>query len=196
MQSAGADAVAGAGDRSGHPDRDHGGGADRSACVAGSGGQIHFLERCAQIDLAVGDGVHGAATGKGEVVARMFFVQCVEQGEKGLFVDDLRRVGEVPMFLFERCTRRARGSEQIGQFSGVKGANLGRTIVPTVGHVVGVMPEIRQVQAKGAIRLNADQLAHLLEIFWFAVRREAHHFVFVAVMGKADELGDGGIENP
>ncbi len=44
--------------------------------------------------------------------------------------------------------------------------------------------------------MDADEFAHLLEVFRLAVGSEAHDFVFVAVMREADELGDGGIKNP
>ena len=57
------------------------------------------------------------------------------------------------------------------------------------------MPKIRKVQAESAVGLDANQLSHLLEVLWLAVRSEAHDFVFVAVMREADKLGDGGIEN-
>ena len=57
------------------------------------------------------------------------------------------------------------------------------------------MPEIFQGQPEGSVRLDAHDLAHLCEVIWFAVGRQPHHFVLVAVVGKPDELRQRRIKN-
>src|ERR1700720_2093113 len=59
---------------------------DRPARVAGGGGEIHFPERRSQIDLAVRDGVHGAATGERKIKRGPAAMKRVEQRKEGFFV--------------------------------------------------------------------------------------------------------------
>ena len=57
------------------------------------------------------------------------------------------------------------------------------------------MPEVAQVECKGAVVPEANDLLHLLDIGRLAVGREAHDLVLVAVMREADELGHRLVEN-
>ena len=52
-----------------------------------------------------------------------------------------------------------------------------------------MVPEIFQVQSKRSVPLEPNDVAKLVEKVRLAVRRQAHHFVFVAVMRETDELG-------
>src|SRR5688572_17643514 len=58
------------------------------------------------------------------------------------------------------------------------------------------MSEVIEVQAKRSVGLKMRNVAHLLEIPMLAVRRQAHHFVFVAVMRDTGVLSDRFVEDP
>src|ERR1044071_5745078 len=57
------------------------------------------------------------------------------------------------------------------------------------------MPEILQVESIRSARLEPDDAAHRIEMRRLSVRREAHDFVLVAVMRKAQILGQRLIED-
>src|SRR5947207_13829048 len=50
------------------------------------------------------------------------------------------------------------------------------------------MAEVAQVQLELSIVCNLDQPAHLPDKLRLAIRRQAHHLIFVTVMGEANEL--------
>ena len=58
-----------------------------------------------------------------------------------------------------------------------------------------MMAEELEVQFEGAIALQAHDPTHLLEKLWLAVRRQSHDFVFVAVVRKAEILGERRIKD-
>src|SRR5262245_9990500 len=51
-----------------------------------------------------------------------------------------------------------------------------------------MMAEIIKVQPEGSIRQETDKLSHAFEIRCFAVWREPHHLVFVAVVRESEIL--------
>src|SRR5687767_2780651 len=51
------------------------------------------------------------------------------------------------------------------------------------------MSKVVEVQTKLSVFFRANDLPKLIDETWAAVRREAHHLAFVAVMRKAEKLG-------
>ena len=58
-----------------------------------------------------------------------------------------------------------------------------------------MVSEVVQVQAKAAIVLEQDDGTHLREVLRLAVGRETHDLVFVAVLRKAEVLGQRLVED-
>src|SRR5215471_13703769 len=124
-------------------------------------------------------------------------MERLKQRKESFLVHRLYGAGDILVFLLQWFARFSRWTEQIDQALRIEGADFRRAIVPTVGNVVGVMPEIFQGQPESTIiRLDTHDLTHLCEELWFAVRRQSHDFVFVAVVGKPDELRQRRIKNP
>jgi hypothetical protein len=71
----------------------------------------------------------------------------------------------------------------------------GGAILPGVRNVFDVVTEKFQVQSKTAVGFDTDDFAEWFEKVGFAVRRESHHFIFVAVLREAEELGQRGVKN-
>src|SRR6266849_3033049 len=65
--------------------------------------------------------------------------------------------------------------------------------IPGHLHAAAVMREVIEVEAD-LVRIDAHDVAELREEPRLSIRGEAHHFVFVAVLSKAQELGKGGIK--
>ena len=84
----------------------------------------------------------------------MPFVERLQQREERFLVSHLDRARQVFVFLLERLVRCSRRTEKIDQRPTVEGADHGRAILPAVGNVSDVVPEIFQVQPKAAIELN------------------------------------------
>src|SRR6516162_7848088 len=57
------------------------------------------------------------------------------------------------------------------------------------------MPEESKIQPERSVRLDAEDFAHGVQIERPAVSSKAHHFVFVAVMKKAQVLGQGRVKD-
>lgn len=168
--------------------RDDESSADGPARIAGGSGKIHLLERGAMIYPAVGDGIHGATAREGEVGALVLGVNGVQEGKEGFLVHGLDRAGDVLVFLFERFLLFAGGAEQFFEGWTVERTPVRRAIVPVVGDVFVVVAEEFEVEPECAVFLEDDDLTHGLEKPRFAVGSQAHHFVFIAVMRKPDEL--------
>src|ERR1700736_4140736 len=163
--------------------------------VAGRARTILFLERRPPINLAVRDRVHRATARECEIIGWMLFVQRLEQREECFLVGCLYRARDIFVFLLQRFVRLARRTEKIDQRSPIKCADCRRAILPAVRNVADVVPEKFQVQPETAVGLNAYDFTKLFEIVRLAVRRESHHFVFVAVMREAEKLSERGVKN-
>src|SRR4029077_19108976 len=98
---------------------------------------------------------HRATSGEREIVARVLFVQRLEQREKRLLISCLDRSRNVLVLLLERLVRFSRRSEKIDQRPAIQRAYLGRAILPAVRKFGGVMPKISQAQPKTAVGTNA-----------------------------------------
>ena len=58
-----------------------------------------------------------------------------------------------------------------------------------------MMEETVEIQAEAAVWLKQDDLAHDVQVLGLAIGGEAHDLVFVAIVGEAKPLGEGGIED-
>src|SRR6516164_3111519 len=58
-----------------------------------------------------------------------------------------------------------------------------------------MMAEIGEIKRKGAVFCQFDYFAHWLHARRRPIRREAHHLVFVTVIGKAEILGQSLIKD-
>ena len=125
----------------------------------------------------------------------MPFVERLQQREERFLVSHLDRARQVFVFLLERLVRCSRRTQQVDQRTPAKCADLGRAIVPAIGDISDVVPEIFQVQPKAAIGLNEHDFTERFEIVRLAIRRQSHHFVFVAVMREAEKLRERGVKN-
>ena len=74
-------------------------------------------------------------------------------------------------------------------------AEFGRTVRPLIRHIAPVMAEIVEIELERAIGHQTNDLAHGVQIDRPAIGREAHHLVFVAVVRKAEILGQRLIED-
>src|SRR5262249_18457334 len=95
----------------------------------------------------------------------------------------------------QRLAFFARRPKGAGEFIGENSANHRRTLIP--GHVdtFRYMPKIIQIQAEPVTALSANDVPKLFDESRLSMRREAHHFSFVAIMRKAEELRRGGVED-
>ena len=88
-----------------------------------------------------------------------------------------------------------RGPEQFLKRGREKVGELRRTAAPIEGDLLGVVAEVGEVQFEAAVANEFHDAAHLRQEAWRSVGRQPHHFVFVAVMRKAEILRDRLIEN-
>ena len=84
---------------------------------------------------------------------------------------------------------RPRGTEERLHAVSPERREHGRAAIPCHRGTVGVVPEGVEVQVVSEPRAVHD-LSEGIDIGWFAVRRQTHHLVLVAVVGKAEELCD------
>ena len=85
-------------------------------------------------------------------------------------------------------TAFARGSKRLHKLVRKNSTNDRRTLVP--GHVdaFGMMTKVIEVQAKLSARFSPNDVAKLFHEARLAIRREAHHLAFVAVVRKTEKL--------
>ena len=108
------------------------GGTDGAAGVASGRLDVDVFEGGLAADFAVGDGVHSAATGEGDVVAAVFFVEGVEEVEEGFLIHGLDAAGDVFVALGEGLVLFAGGAEEGFKPGSEHGTDVGRAIVPGV----------------------------------------------------------------
>src|SRR5271155_3193412 len=94
------------------------------------------------------------------------------------------------MALLDRLIGLARGAETLFQISRKKAAEDRRAVRFAPGHVRALilMREISEAETEGERAVHANDPAKLIEKFRLAVRRQAHHFVFVAEFPEAEVL--------
>src|ERR1700688_3031879 len=89
--------------------------ADGAAGIAGGRLQIDLPKRRAVLDLAVGDGIVGAAAGKRDGAMAVAALQRRQEMEKGVLVNGLCRESQIAMPHFERRIWGARRPELFDQ---------------------------------------------------------------------------------
>ena len=70
-----------------------------------------------------------------------------------------------------------------------------RAAGPSVVGALLVVTEVTQRELERAVGPELHDAAHLGHVARLAVRREAHHLVLIAIVRKAEELGDRLIED-
>ncbi len=124
----------------------------------------------------------------------MGVVKRPQEVKEGLLVHHLRRAGNVVVSLFERLIGLSGRAEQGFQSRAVVGTHRWAAMTPLMGQALGGVGEPAQIEAEGAIAAQAHDPLHRLEMGRLAVGGQPHHLVFVAVVRKAEELGDRGVE--
>src|SRR5262245_11814917 len=112
-------------------------------------------------------------------------VKRADEMEERLFVRDLHRTRDVAMSLLDRVGRLAWLPEQLLKPRREQRANVWAATLPLIRNLILVVAEVRRIEREGALFFEQDDLAHLVDVFGFAVRGEAHHLVLIAVVGEA-----------
>src|SRR5213083_1629882 len=108
--------------------------------------------------------------------------------EERFFVHRLNGSGDVAMPLRQLVVRTARGTEQTGERRREQLHEAGRAVFRDRVDLLALMAEVIEVQVETAVLLEDHNLPHLPEVLRLAIGREAHDFVFVAVMRKPEVL--------
>ena len=95
----------------------------------------------------------------------------------------------------QRLRRLARRPQQPLELRREHRADRGFAVFPRHRHAVGPVTEARQVELERPIVADVNERSDLPRIPRLAVRREPHHFEFVAVLGKAEVLRDGQVQH-
>src|SRR5262249_50999479 len=69
------------------------------------------------------------------------------------------------------------------------------TVIPLIGDTLAMMAEEAQIERIRAIGLQAHDFVHVLQEGWSAIGGKPHDFVLIAVVGKAEKLGERLIED-
>ena len=98
------------------------------------------------------------------------------------------------MPIFKRVGRSPARSQEFFEFGREEIADGGRVVLPLIGNTP-LMIEVAKVQRKSARRSKPHNTPHAIEISRPTIRREPHHLVFVAVVGKPEILRQRFVEN-
>ncbi len=110
-----------------------------------------------------------------------------------LLQNRLRRGGQIGVPLLDFRAGLPRLPERFPHLVREHRADRGLAIVPRHRDSLAVMQEVVEVQPD-LVFFGADQFARLLGKSRLAVRGEAHHLVFVAVLGEAQKLRERRVE--
>ncbi len=100
------------------------------------------------------------------------------------------------MACLERLVGAPRGTEQRFELGREHAADGRLTVVPRHRHAIGPVAEVRQVEFEAAVVVKPNELAQLVGLAGLAVRRQTHHLELVAVLGEAEVLRDGEVQDP
>ena len=114
-----------------------------------------------------------------------FLQQRAHQMQDDLLGHGLQREGHVAVPVGERLAGQARRPEGVDELA-LEGTQLAEGVVAEVGHVDGI----------AAVRRRADDVAEALDEGVLAEGGERHHLALVAEAGKAQILGDEGVDEP
>ena len=120
-----------------------------------------------------------------EVAHGVLFQKRAHQMQNDLLRDGLKRESHVAVPVGDRLAGAARGAE-CGDELALERTQLSEGIVAEIVHVDGI----------AAIRRGAYDIAEPLDEGVLAEGRERHHLAFVAEAGKAQILGDEGVDEP
>ena len=95
----------------------------------------------------------------------------------------------------QRLVGAPRGSEERFELRREYRTDRRLAVLPRHRHAVRRVAEVRQIQLEPAIVEQADEVSKRADFARLAVRREPHHLELVAVLGKAEELRDGEVQN-
>src|SRR5581483_75680 len=137
---------------------------------------------------AVRQRIERASTGKAQLAHAGTSRQFTNQSEKALLIDALERGRDVPMALREVGRWIARGTENLDQGWREDCSDVGAAVLPRHVDAFGKMPEVPQVEPKGAVRKCRDEPTQIRAEPWLTVRGESHHLVLVTEVGEAQEL--------
>ncbi len=145
-------------------------------------------------DLAVGDAVHRAAASEAEAGAARGFLHVAQHVERRVLERGLQRRSDRFVLGVERLVVPARRPEQRLQLRREDRAERRLAILPGHLHALGPVPEVREVQLEAAFIFQLNQRRDFPYVPRFAVGSQAHHLELVAVVGKAEVLRDGQVE--
>src|ERR1051326_5616965 len=112
----------------------------------------------------------------------------IKDVKANLFQSQLRARGDVAITIQKLLARCAWWSKEVRILIRKDAADHRRTFIPRHLNSLGVMAKVIEVQTKLPVLFGANDLAKLVDESRPAVRREAHHLAFVAVMRKAEKL--------
>src|SRR6516165_3194105 len=145
--------------------------------------------------LSIGNGVHRAAARQREVGESRSLLQTTEQVKERFLVHGLRGTSNVSMAVLERLVRQTPRPEEILERGGKQVAEFRRPVRPFISYVLTMVAEEFQIEFEATSGEQAHNLAHGVDQPEMAIRREAHHLIFVAIMRKAEILRERLIEN-
>ena len=119
----------------------------------------------------------------------------IEEGEVVLLKDRLDGSGHVGVDGREFALGITGWPKGVDHLVRINATYRGRAIVPRHVDALRMMCEIIEIETD-LIASGADNIAYFINEPGLAVRGQAHHFVFVAVLGKAEVLGERGVEDP
>ena len=169
------------------------GGADTRAAVVRGGLDVDAPERGLVEDLAVHDAVERHAAGEAEIVDARSLVELPQHPEDDLLEPSLEGRRHVLVVRLQRPVAASR-SEVAFHRRAPERRQLGRPAVPRHRGALDVVPEVVEAELV-AEAVAPDDPAEDVQVLRLPVGGEAHHLVLVAVLGEAEVLRDGRVED-
>src|SRR3989442_11414175 len=120
----------------------------------------------------------------------------IQDMESDFFKTQLQTRGDVAIATSQRCVRQSRWPKRVSVFIRKQATDFGRAAIPGHVHTFRRVTKIIEVQAKLTVPFCSHYFTKLIDKAWLSIRRESHHFSFVAVMRKPKELRRCGINDP
>lgn len=169
--------------------------AQADAVVRGRALQVRLLEGGSPQQASVGHAVQGAAARVGDARGGHQRVQALHAVHHRILEAQLARTGQVLLELADRLLATAHVTDGAGELLAVEAAHDDPLlVVHGVALAALVHAEVAGGQAEPAVLRQDQHLLHQLRPAVLAVGVEAHHLVFLAEAGEADELADRGVE--
>ena len=155
---------------------------------------VHFTEVRPFKNPSIGYAVQRHAAGQAESACARLLLNEVQQSEVILFQNQLDRCRKIHVALLDFGARCAGFAELLGHLRGEDGAKRRLAAVPGHFDAFECVREIVQIEPALA-PLGANHLPYSIRETRLAIGGETHHFVFVAVLGKAEELRERRVED-